>query len=177
MDNKRYALLLAPFALAAAAWPDAAARLSVEAEPAVASVQHLPEGRGLVSLPPLEFEFGILASCGPDRTATSVSISVADTRTTLAGEQIRTGSPIVTALRLPARQLSPVAVDGFCRKTTNDAGADRVLIEDAVTAHVSLRCAGDAGQSITYSSESLDVVLVCEPLPDDQGDASTATER
>ena len=118
MDNKRLALLLTTIALPATAWPDVAARLSVEAAPAEAAIQPLPEGRSLVGLPALEFEFGILADCGPDRVPTSVSISVADTRTTLTGEQLRTDGPIVAAIRLPARQLSPVAVDDFCGETS-----------------------------------------------------------
>jgi hypothetical protein len=177
MDNKRLALFLAATALAGTAWPDVAARLSVEAAPAVAALQSPPEGRSLVRLPALEFEFGILADCGPDRVATSVSISVADTRTTLTGDELLADGPIVAAIRLPAQQLSPVAVDGFCSETAADDGANQVLIHDAATAHVSLRCANETGESITYASKSLDVTLVCDALTDDQGDASTATDR
>lgn len=179
MDNKRHALCLLPatIALAGTAWPNAAAHLSVEAAPAVAAIQPLPDQRSLARLPALEFEFGILASCGPGQAATSVSISVADTRKTFAGEQVRGDSPITAAIRLPARQLAPVAVDGFCNQTSAEAGADQVLIRDVVTAHVSLRCAGEAGESISYASKSLDVTLVCDVPLDDQGDASTATDR
>jgi hypothetical protein len=177
MDNKRLALLAATIALAGTARPDVGAHLSVEAAPAVAAVQPESDGRSLVRLPALEFAFTIRASCGPDRVATSVSISVADTRTTLTGEQLRTDRPIAAALRLPAQQLSPVAVDDFCAEASAADGADNVLIHDAATAHASLRCADETGESITYASKSLDVTLVCDAPRGDQGAASTATDR
>lgn len=178
MDNKRPALLLATIALAGAAWTEEAARLTVEAAPAVADIQPLPDGSRLVRLPALEFEFGIRASCGQDHAPSSLSISVADTRTTLAGDQLRTESIIAAAIRLPARQLSPVAVDNFCRETPAAAGTGQRLIRDVATAHLSLRCADESGESITYVSHSLDVTLVCgAPTDDAQGDASTDTDR
>ena len=177
MNNKCLALILATPALAGTAWPDVAAHLSIDAAPAVAAIQPLPDERTPAGLPSLEFEFSIHASCGPDQLAASVSISVADTRRTLAGEQLRGDGPIAAAIRLPAWQLSPVAVGDFCNATSADAGGDRVLIRDVATAHLSLRCTGETGESITYASKSLDVTLVCETPPYNQGDASTATDR
>lgn len=177
MDNKRFALLLATIALAGTAWPDPAARIAIEAAPAVAAIEPLPAGRSPLRLPALDFELEIHASCGPDRVATAVSISAADTRRTLVGEQVQTDSLIAATLRLPAPQLSPVAVDDFCRAPSADVGAREMLIRGAATAHVSLRCAGDTGESISYASKPLDVTLVCDERPDDQGDASTATDR
>ena len=90
------------------------ATLTITVPPALAPIQPLAEGRSLVRLPALEFEFGIEASCGPERAVKSVSISVADTRKTLESDEIPLGETVSTAFTLPARQLAPVAVDGFC---------------------------------------------------------------
>ena len=174
MQVQRLSLLLASFAIAGAALPDSPARLTVEVPPALAPIQPLAEGRRLVRLPALDFEFGIQASCGPGLAVKSVSISIADTRKTLAGADIPEDAIINTLVSLPARQLAPIAVDGFCPET---AAGSSLLLHDAVTAHVSLRCAGDGGDSITYSSQSLDVTLVCDPGPEDQGDAPASTDR
>ncbi len=175
MQVQRLSLLLAAIAMAGAAWPSGPARLEVEVPPAVASLQPLAEGRRLVRLPALEFEFAIQASCGPDEAVKSVSISIADTRKSLADTDIPAGEPINTMVRLPARQLAPIAVNGFCPETAVTGSS--LLLRDAVTAHVSLRCAGDDGDSITYSSQALDITLVCESDPEPQGDAPASTDR
>ena len=155
MDNKGRLLLTAIIALSSSAWSGDTARLTIEAAPARATIQPLPEGRRLVRLPALEYEFGIHADCGTDAEATSVSISVADTRATLAGDQLRPEDPIAAVIRLPARQLAPVAID----------------------AQISLRCADATGESITYASRSLDVTLECAAPADAQGTESAATDR
>ncbi|MDJ0813790.1 MAG: hypothetical protein QNJ23_08675 [Woeseiaceae bacterium] len=177
MDNKGRLLLTAMIALSGSAWSGDTARLTIEAAPARATIQPLPEGRRLVRLPALEYEFGIHADCGTDAEATSVSISVADTRATLAGDQLRPEDPIAAVIRLPARQLAPVAIDDFCREAPDDAGENQLLVSDAATAQISLRCADATGESITYASRSLDVTLECAAPADAQGTESAATDR
>jgi hypothetical protein len=175
MQIQRLSLLLAAIVTAGVAWPGDTARLTVDVPPAVASIQPLAEGRRLVRLPALEYEFVIQASCGPGQTVKSVSISVADTRKTLTGADLLEGATVNTAFRLPARQLSPVAVDEFCPATVVTGSS--LLLQDTVTAHVSLRCTGEDGDSITYSSQPLDVTLICDIGPEAQGDAAASTDR
>ena len=175
MQVQRLSVLLAAIAIAGVAWPGDAARLMVDVPPAVASIQPLAEGHRLVRLPTLEFGFGIQASCGPDQTVKSVSISVADTRKTLSSADLPEGATINTSVTLPARQLSPIAVDGFCPETA--VAGSTLLLQDAVTAHLSLRCASDNGDSIMYSSQSLDVTLVCDIGPEAQGEVPASTDR
>ncbi len=174
MQIQRLSLFLLSLALAGIAWPDGQGTLTITVSPAAAAVQPLAEGRSLVRLPALEFEFGIEARCGPAQAVKSVSISVADTRKTLESADITEGSVASTVVTLPARQLAPVAVDGFCPES--QVGGSRLLLRDAVTAQVSLRCTGEDGDSITYASQSLDVALVCEIETEAQGVAPASTD-
>ena len=175
MQIKRLSLFLAAIAMAGVVWPGDTARLTVDVPPSVASIQPLAEGRRLVRLPALEFEFEIHASCGPSQAVKSVSISVADTRKTLSSADLPEGATVNTTVTLPARQLSPIAVDGFCPETAVEGSS--LLLQDAVTAQISLRCAGEDGDSITYSSRSLDLTLVCDNGPEAQGDVPASTDR
>jgi hypothetical protein len=175
MQIPRLSLLLATMALAVVAWPAGPARLVVDVAPAVASIQPLAEGRRLLRLPALEFAFGIGAGCGPDQAVTSVSISVADTRKTLSGAEFRDDAVTNMTVRLPARQIAPIAVDDFCPETQSESSS--LLIRDAVTAQVSLRCASAEEESITYASQSLDVTVVCDAGPEAQGSESESTDR
>ena len=158
---------------AAATGPDA--RLSVEAPPAIVQVRPQSEGRRLVRLPGLEYELDVEAYCGEGAESQSVSISVNDTRLTLDSQQLaeRAGSTI--RLAVPARQVAPVAIDGFCKiddETTQQGG---LLIRDAVTAHASLRCSNEETEWITYASRGLDVTLQCDVPETNQ--SVTETDR
>lgn len=175
MQIQRLSLLLALFAMTGVAWPSGPARLAVDVAPAVAPIQPFAEGHRIVRLPALDFQFDIQASCGAGKAVKSVSISVADTRKSLDGADIAEGASVNAVVSLPARQIAPVVVDKFCPATA--VGGDSLLIRDAITAHVSLRCASEDGDSIIYSSESLDVTLVCGSDPEPQGDAPASTDR
>ena len=175
MQIQRLSPLLAAVLPAGIAWPGEPATLTVTVPPPAAAVQPLAEGRRLVRLPALQFEFGIRASCAPNQAVKSVSISVADTRKTLAGADIPQDEWVSTAVTLPARQLAPVVVDGFCPEP-QDADSS-LLLRDAATAQISLRCTGEDGDSITYASQSLDVTLVCESGQEVQGSAPASTDR
>jgi hypothetical protein len=175
MQIQRLSLLLAAIAMAGIAWPSGPARLVIDVPPAVAPIQPFAEGHRIVRLPALDFEFGIQASCGPGKAVKSVSISVADTHMSLDDADLREGTGGNAVFRLPARQIAPVVVDGFCPATA--AAGDSLLIRGAITAHLSLRCASEVGDSITYASQLLDVTLVCEAGPEAQGDAPASTDR
>ena len=60
-------------------------RLIVESEAAMAAISLQDNGRRLIRLPELDFPMRIDAHCGRGGIAESLSISVADTRTTVSG--------------------------------------------------------------------------------------------
>lgn len=175
MQVPRTALLFALVAPAGVAWPNAAAELLVDAGPATASIEPQGDGRRLVRLPALEFRFDIRAECDPARELTSVSISVADTRKTLGAADLPDAVPVAASIELPARQIAPVAVDDFCPETQGESSS--LLIQDVVTAQLSLRCAGPDGDSMTYVSRPLAVTLLCSVDPALQGSEPASTDR
>ena len=177
MNVRLFLLVMPALLLADKARPDAAGRLIVQATPAIVQVKALAEGRKLIRLPTLEFRFTIQAVCAIDTEAQSISISVADTRKTISGNDIATISDMPIDFSIPARQLSPVAVDGFCPRADDGNRLAKLLVRDAVTAHLSLRCAGKGGEAITYKSHALDVMLQCPVRGDDQGESVSEIAR
>jgi hypothetical protein len=165
--------LLAGMAIAASlsASADPGARLGIAAQPAVVPIRLLREGRQLVHLPALEYALEIEAHCGEGGVARSVSISVNDTQMTLHGDQLTAGAGNPVSLTIPARQVAPVAVTGYCMSGAPDTHHDTLLIRDTVTVHASLRCNENERDSITYAAEGLDVTLRCEAPESDQSDA------
>jgi hypothetical protein len=156
------------------AWSESNARLHVDAAAAIVQIEPLAVGRKLIRLPALEFELSIDAACALDSDAESLSISVADTRKTISGDGTAniSGQPI--RFLVPARQVSPIAVYGFC---PHAGESSELLIRDAVTTHLSLRCSGADGESITYASYGLDVLLRCATPVSSQGDPESEIAR
>lgn len=142
---------------------DAPGRLHAHAEAAVAEISPLPDDRGLISLPTLEYTLRIEPDCTEQGHIESISISVADTQMNFSAEDVK-GAPVLEAvLRLPKQQTGPLRVGDFCRAGTDNASASSSLhLADVFTAHLSLRCAtDDARQAIVYATMPLDVRLVC----------------
>ena len=164
-------VLFAPLALA-----ETAANLGVDADPAVVAIKPLAEGRKLFRPPALEFLLRIDAECDAEAEIASISISIADTQKALTTTDLEDTAPIATRITIPARQVSPIAVEDFCPMDSPAAG-DELVVRDALTAHVSLRCTSEAGESITYASRALDVMLHCEPAADAQGEPSSLIAR
>ena len=176
--NIRLILMLIPaLLLADKSRPDAAAQLIVQATPAIVQVKVLAEGRKLIRLPTLEFRFTLQAVCAVNTEAKSISISVADTRKTISGDDIATVSDMPIIFSVPARQVSPVAVNGFCPVADDRDRLAELLVRSAVTAHLSLRCSGEKGEAITYASHALDVMLQCPGRGDDQGESVSEIAR
>lgn len=176
MHVQHYSLLLALVVPASVAWPDDQARLGVEVSPALAQIQPAFEGRRFVRLPALDYEFGIEADCAADHNVKSVSISIADTRKTLSGNDFPAEGPADTTITLPAPQIPPLTIDAVCAEPPPADGDEPLVVRGVATAQVSLRCAGPEGETITYSSRSLDVTLTCERGREDQS-APVSTDR
>ena len=143
-------------------------RLAVEADPAVASISRLQGGRQLVRLPELVFNLRIDAHCGHGGEAQSISVSVADTRKTISGDELADRGMLHTSVTVSPRQIAPLAVQEFC--VSDDAPGQSLLLGTALTAQVSLRCAREDKESILFDARSLDIRLVCEAGDDPETD-------
>lgn len=134
-------------------------RLLIDAEPAVAVISMHEGGRKLVQLPELEFLLKVAPRCGGGGQPESLSVTIADTRTTLSGEALRAGDSIDISLRVSANQLAPVALQEFC--VDPESAGESLLLTSALTAQASLRCMREEKQSIVYAAEALDIRADC----------------
>ena len=114
-------------------------RLEVESDPATAIIARQDDGRQLIRLPRLEFPLRVDAYCGGGGELQSLSISVADSRQTIAGADYPANDVFATTVSVSPRQIAPIAVQEFCVAAV-PAGESR-LLETALIAQVSLRCA------------------------------------
>ena len=134
-------------------------RLRVDAEPAVALLAVQQGGRNLVQLPELQFELSVSPHCAQHGERESLSITIADTRTTVRGDALQTGNGIDVSMRVAASQLAPFALRGFCVDPVREG--ESVLLGSALTAQASLRCARAGKPSIVFAAEPLDIRVVC----------------
>ena len=135
-------------------------------------------GRKFVRLPTLEYTFEIQTDCSASRSPESLSLNVADTHISLPGDQIVSDGPTEISLRIPASQLAPLVIEEFCVLQLEENGdrpgtaPTQTTIPAALSAQISLLCAGDEDKAITYVSRALDVSLVCEwPTKDEESGA------
>ena len=142
-------------------------RLDVESDPAEVVIARQDGGRQLIRLPRLEFPLRVDAYCGGGGKLQSLSISVADSRQTIAGDDYPANDILSTTVSVSPQQIAPIAIEEFCVADV-PAGESR-LLETALIAQVSLRCALDESQSMIFEAEALDVRLVC-------GDVKEAAE-
>lgn len=146
--------------------------LSVMADAPVVPVSPRNPGRSFIRLPTLEYRFKIQTQCTDSRSPGSLSLNVADTRKSLAADQIVSGGPTEISLRIPASQIAPLVVEDFCVMPGDKIidgtveAAMQMTIPSALSAQASLLCEGAEDKTMTYVSRPLDVALVCEPLPD-----------
>lgn len=176
MPVKLFYLFSASVLFASFGWAQNAVNLDVDADPAAVAVKPLAEGRRLIKPPSLEFLLRIDAECDANAEIASISISIADTQKALTTTDLGEAAPIATRITIPARQVSPIAVEDFCPMESPTAG-DTLIVKDALTAHVSLRCTSEAGESITYASRALDVRLHCDAATEIQGEPSSLIAR
>lgn len=133
--------------------------LGVVAEPAIAVIEIQEGGRKLVQLPELEFLLSVSTRCAARGRPESVSITIADTRKTLRGEDLEAATSVDVPVRVAARQLAPFALQGFCVDPA--AEGDSIMLTSALTAQASLRCARGEQQSIVFAAAPLDIWVVC----------------
>lgn len=160
-------MILRLFPLLALAVPAAgladAPGLELAAEAPRVVVRPRPPGRGFLDLPDLEYRFALLPRCPAGWSAAQLSLGVADTRKMLSpGPQ---ADELATDLTVPAAQLAPLPLSGFCSADAAAEGAagEELTIDAALSAHVSLLCVGESEeQQRLFASLPLDLVLVCD---------------
>ncbi|MDZ7644572.1 MAG: hypothetical protein U5K76_10365 [Woeseiaceae bacterium] len=167
MKRRLFPSLLAPLlALAATASGNTASpQLDVQVDTPQVAVSPRDAGRTLVQLPDLQYRFRLAPHCGADWTPVTVSLSVADSRLTLDGDALAgTPEPHSASLHVPASQLAPLPVSGFCERplpdadgllTSADDATGRLTVRAAMSAHAALLCAADDQQRITTRSHPL----------------------
>jgi len=151
---------------------DSAGQMRITAQAAVIKLEALADVPRLVPQQALEFILTIQPQCAPDMRAESISISAADTRRTYLRSDFADKSILEMQLTIPSKQLSPIAVDGFCQAGHKASLTTRELrIEDAFSAHISLRCASEERQSIAYIVQPLALKLQCA-APDEVSESA-----
>jgi hypothetical protein len=136
--------------------------LLVTAKPAVVVLDGQAAGQRLINLPDLEFPLQVQPACDDATSPQSISVSVADTREVLGSHELKGGTPVNITMKIPGRQLGPIAINEFCMEGNGGPqGQDSLVIADAFTAHVALRCSNENLQTVTYQTLSLEVVVQC----------------
>lgn len=173
-------LFLLNATIAAAQDPAGQLQLAVDT-PRVAVAPRSP-GRAFVELPALEYRFVLEPRCADPARPASLSLSIADTRQRITLDAAESAARTVeTVLRVPAAQLAPLPVSGFCERAQDPArsqdapsalaNAPRVLrIDAALSAQVSLLCVGPESEQRLWLARPLAVELLCEQ-PDPAGPA------
>lgn len=162
------------FAFAATSPTLARDTLTVVADsPAVTLAPRNP-GRNFVRLPTLDYKFEIRAECSAGRLPGSLSLNVADTRTSLQTDKIVSDGPTELSMRIPANQIAPLVIEDFCVAQPESDGngvselQTQITIPAALSAQASLLCEGPEDKAMTYVSQPLDVLLVCEGAPENE---------
>ncbi len=149
--------------------------LSVAADAPAVNLAPRSPGRNFVRLPTLEYQFQIHTQCADNRSPESLSLNVADTRKSLQADEIVGDGPTEFSLRIPASQIAPLVVEGFCVVPPEEDGdgisdaSTQITIPAALSAQASLLCAGEEDKAMTYVSRTLDVSLVCDRTAGDAG--------
>jgi hypothetical protein len=120
----------------------------------------------VIDLPALDF--GLRAAFTCKGQAESLTLSIADSFTTLDAEALTDQRAAAAALTVPASQVALAASSTFCLED-DPASADLLLVPALTTAHASLRCSNDDGATVHFTSTPLQVRLRCNrPSADDQ---------
>lgn len=182
MRSQSISLIVVLILAASTAESDGIERLIVRAQAAIVEIDPIPAGRQLVSLPILEFVLELEPHCAAPASAESISISVADTRKTEQVSDSAADTSIEMTLKIPPRQTGLFAIDTFCvQGESPHSGPQTLLVRDAFTAQLALRCTSDDTRSIIYAVQPLDISFRCRatkqseaPSPDDQDSSSSA---
>jgi hypothetical protein len=157
--------------------PARANDLDVKASTPDVTISTRPAGRRSLRLPSLEYTLTVDASCRASLAPATLSLNIADTRLSMAADKLAGDSPLQFSIAVPAAQIAPVTIDRFCVNNDPEApgqGGTTVRIEAALSVQASLLCASEETNEMTYSSETLDVILICDHSIDQEPTTGTA---
>lgn len=141
----------------------------VSADTPVVYVDKRSAGRDFMRLPSLDYWLELDANCPANLEARTISLSVADTRKSLAANVTVGEEKISVPIRIPAAQIGPIAVDGFC--VAADA-PETLRIPAVLSVQASLLCANEDTSRMIYTSKSLDVTLSCKTIQNESSSAA-----
>jgi hypothetical protein len=137
--------------------------LSISASTPEVTVSTRTPSRNFMRLPALDFEFRVEMRCSATLAPGALSLSVADTRISLTGEEIADSASQQVSVTIPQGQIPPVRIEDFCLADDRDPDdEEQVTIPAVLSVQGSLVCSDDSGSTITYSSTPLDVVVACQ---------------
>lgn len=142
------------------------ADLEIRADTPPVPLAPVPAGRYFLQLPALEYKFVVESSCGVELEPATISLSVADTRVSMSLDKAPAAAPLEIAMKIPAAQIGPIVIDGFCVRDGDEPGAEGAVemsrrIPGVLSVQASLLCAADTASEMTYVSGPLDVMLNC----------------
>lgn len=166
--------------------------LAISADTPTVTIEPRSAGRGFVVLPTLEFRFRLTPACAAGWQTRAVTLGIADTRLTLE-PGAADGDVLEALLSVPAAQLAPLPITGFCETVPETAESDARLtvaaaadsapaalpvpggeltVDAAVSAQAALLCASESGERLTFVARPLAITLICSgpPLKPAQGD-------
>lgn len=125
----------------------------------------------IIDLPDLEFALRAMLQCAGQPV--SLTFSIADTLTTLGGEELQDQRTAEATLTVPAQQIALAASKRFCVAGDDESG-DELLVPGLATAHASLHCSDGGRLSAHFASAPLNLRLSCERAADSPQEASPA---
>lgn len=162
------AILLAAFCPASFA-DDSEPRQRIEIIADVPSVVVAPRRPGpfMMQLPNLTYSLSLTAECVDNWKPDSVSVNVADSRTSFRADALPPTGSLQFELLVPSKQIGPLRLERFCIVGIDEdlQSNDRITIPSVLSAQASLRCASDSASSIRYVTVPLDVSLECINAP------------
>lgn len=146
--------------------------LTARAKESSAQLERRDANLSQVLLPTLEVAILATTECPAGAEAASLTISISDTHQHYQAEQLDDAGSLDTEVSVPANQLAPVSIPGFCveGKPIDGKHAQGLQLPGVATAQVSLRCRTDGNStSVYFTSVPIPVRLYCredeEPEP------------
>lgn len=169
MKHKLFSILALTLAsLAAADSPQQ--QLTITAATPNVAIAPLVSGRQFLPLPDLEFHFLLEPRCSQGWTPLSMTLSIADSRTVLPASALDEHGFAETRLAIPAAQLAPLPLSGFCEIEDQPAGVAptagglaELRFPGVVSLHAALICGNAEAERISYASRPLALNLECAP--------------
>lgn len=147
--------------------------LEINADVPTIALEARTADQNYVNLPALAFDLKIRQNCAAGLAPATLSMSVADTRRTMDAQQMSEDGELKTRLTVPARQIGPIALPGYCVQNEDTAAIEgspsphdeALRIPAVLSLQAALSCASETDRQIVYASAALDIDLLCREEP------------